>query len=367
MIESTIKSGRSLILSGCGGIGKSEFAREEAMRLAGVLKLRYVDASSWRSEDFFKGKPGERAKRGEAIFFVPEIFRLKEAFSIINLLFGEGALFIATSSEGLRRDDAEYTLISGRFASFEMGSLDYRDWAERHPDRPYSDFLLNDYPGEMSEQAILGIISRGLKGGKRIPSQSQKILSFMKLLLEHPGEPCSWRCLSEQSGLSVHTVSDYLGKLISMGLLRVVRRVNLDKGNEAGASMLLYPTYNSFYCLAPLDLKEEGSLRAAYMGKLLEKLFSNSYQVCSGFLYSRNKGVKDRYKECGLLLSKGDERIHMLVDLAYDEGKAAALLSLRDGCPKYYVVLSEQERQTLNNGIRLIGIDRLIKGDLGEL
>lgn len=38
-----------------------------------------------------------------------------------------------------------------------------------------------------------------------------------------------------------------------------------------------------------------------------------------------------------------------------------------NGCPKYYVVFSGQGKQTLENGIRLIGIDALIKGDLEGL
>ena len=54
-------------------------------------------------------------------------------------------------------------------------------------------------------------------------------------------------------------------------------------------------------------------------------------------------------------------------DQKADIKKADALLSLRDGCPEYYVVFSGQGKQTLANGIRLIDIGALIKGDLEEL
>ena len=78
-------------------------------------------------------------------------------------------------------------------------------------------------------------------------------------------------------------------------------------------------------------------------------------------------GVKNRYQECGLVLKKDKRVIYRQYGEKYDEIRAKPLLAIKNGNPKYYALLSRQEMQILDNGIRLIGIDRLIKGDLKEL
>ena len=65
--------------------------------------------------------------------------------------------------------------------------------------------------------------------------------------------------------------------------------------------------------------------------------------------------------------AKKRQKSQSLLELSWLVIRAKPLLAIKNGNPKYYALLSGQEMQILDNGIRLIGIDRLIKGDLKEL
>lgn len=362
-IEKALLQERSVVLTGCHGTGKWNFVKQEICGKAKLPGKAFVDASKWKSNDFFeKVKKGGKAYR-DCVICIPDIFELDEAFSLINLLFDERIPFLATSDFAIPMDDPEYSSIAGRFLSIAMASPDYRDWRKENPGGD-SSFFLNDFPSFEGDETLLGIIRRGLRHGKRVEEQSEKILSLMKYVLSRSGEAFSFRSLGQKLGYSTNTVIDYLEKLECLNLLYSVRRTNFRNG---GSSLLFYPTFNSFYQFSKEDLAEQNNVMSLYASKLIGKLLSYDYRVCSGYLYSFRKEGERRHRECGLVISKGEERAYMQIGIGYDEEKANDILSIRDGYPKYFAVLSEQEMQILDNGLRLVGIERLIKGDLGEL
>lgn len=366
-IKEGFLQGRNVILVGCHGSGKWEFIEEEIFGKDAFSPRKCVDASKWKSRDFFGKIRKEAEKYRGSVICIPDLFELDDSFAIINLLFDKRILFLATSSRLIPEDDPEYSSISGRFLSITMSSPDYRDWKEENGALPYVSFLLDDFPFFRGEETLLEIISSGLKGGKRVEEQSKKMLALFKHVLSFGGEPFSSRLLSRRQGYSVNTVIHYLEKLRDIGLLYSIGRMELKEGHALRSGSLYFPTFNSFLLFSKDDLLEKRKLMFVYRSKLIGKLLSYGYEVFSGYRYSTKKGVDDRYIECGLVLKKGTRCTFMQIDFDYDEEKARNLLSVKDGNLKYFAVFSEQGLQVLPNGVRLIGIDRLIKGDLGEL
>lgn len=365
-IEETLIHGRSVVLIGCKGIGKWRFINDEIIGKGKLQRKKCIDASFWRSEDFFKKLEKSGKAYQNSIICIPDIFGLKDAFSIINLLFDRRILFLATSSCLVPQDDPDYSSIAGRFASLVMGSPDYRDWQEENGGSDYSSFYLSDFPGFKGDETLLEIIRHGLRHGKRIEEQSKKLLSLMKCALSSDG-PISRRYLSLKLGYSVHTVDDYLRKLESFNLLHPIKRMNLSDGRTPTEKTIYYPTFSSFYQFSEEDLAKKRNITKLYLSKLVGKLLSYGHEIYSGYRYSTQKGLENRYLECGLVIKKDSSCTFMQMDLDYNENKAKNLLSIKDGNSKYFVVFSDQKLQILNNGLRLVGIDRLIKGDLGEL
>lgn len=362
-IEGTLTQGRSVILVGCQGAGKWRFIKEDIAPKVKLPRMRYVDASSWRSGDYFENIARRERGYRNSIICIPDIFELQDAFAIINLLFSRKILFLATSSRLVPTNDPDYTTVAGRFESVAFPSPDYRDWRDQNEGDDPS-FYLNDYPGFKGDETLLEIMRRGLRGGKRIEEQSEKMLALLKHVLSSGGKAFSYRSLSQELGYSINTVIDYVKKLQHLNLLYAIERTNL-KGAIGG--FLFYPTFNSFYQFSKEDLMKTENLISVYTSKLIGKLLSYDYKVCSGYLYSVKKSLSSRYRECGFVLKRDTWRTFMQIDLNYNEEKAKNLLSIKDGNPKYFAVLSGQGLQILDNGLRIVGLDRLIKGDLGEL
>lgn len=366
-IDSKLKEGRSVVLVGCHGIGKNKFVCETIPETIKIPGRGYLNASRWKREDFYENIVEKGMDFSGLILCIPNLFELKDPFSIINLLFDRRILFLATSDFLAYQDDSDYSSISGRFETINAGSLDYRDWRKENASLSYSNFCLNDYPEYQGDSTLLNIIHHGLARGKRVEEQSQKLMLLMKCILGNGEETFSFRSLSERTKFSPNTIEGYIKKLLGMNLLYSVKRVNLKEKENAKPRFIFYPTFNSFYPFSMNDLAKEKNQKAIYTSKLIGKLFAYNYEVSSGYLYSTKKGLINRYQECGFVLKRNDKILYMFIDSAYDEMKAKPMLCTKDGNPKYYVVLSGQGIQTLDNGIKLIGIDRLIKGDLGEL
>ena len=367
VIKSYLLEGHGVILTGCHGIGKKTFVCSTFPETEKLFGKSFLNVSSWKRDDFYRNIMNNQMNFSEVIFCIPDLFRLEDWFSLINLLFDHHILFLASSDFLIPLDNPEYSSIAGRFKEINVGSLDYRDWKKDNMVLPYSSFCLNDYPNYIKDETLLTIIKNGLPNSKDPEKLGANLLATLKLILKCRGTGLSLNSLSKRAGYSVNTIAGYRKELINRNLLYPIKRENLNKKDNVNPKSIFYPAYNSFYQFSESDLAEKANIETIYVSKLISKLLSYCYQVSSGYLYSTMPGVKNRYQECGLVLKKDKRVIYRQYGETYDEIRAKPLLAIKNGNPKYYALLSGQEMQILDNGIRLIGIDRLIKGDLKEL
>ena len=97
-IDSKLKEGRSVVLVGCHGIGKNKFVCETIPETIKIPGRGYLNASRWKREDFYENIVEKGMDFSGLILCIPNLFELKDPFSIINLLF-----------------DRRFPCLSGRF------------------------------------------------------------------------------------------------------------------------------------------------------------------------------------------------------------------------------------------------------------
>lgn len=364
-IDKVLKANHSVILTGCHGIRKRAFITKKIPEIVQIPGKAYLDVSQWSKEDFYKNIKKTQMDFSSLILCIPNIFELKDSFSIINLLFSKHISFLGTSDFLIPTNDPEFSSISGRFETINVNSMDYRDWQRGNPLLPFTSFCLNDYPGYRTNITLLELIKHGLSHGKRVEEQSEKIFSLFQYVIKNE-KAFSYRSLSEKTGYSINMVKSYIQKLVQMNLLYVIQKNGLDGRGSLKPKLIFYPTFASFYQFTNEDLAKEENVKTLYTCKLISKLLSYRYEISYVYQYSTSSNLANRFQECGLMLKKDDKTTYMQISPIYDEEKAKSLLKIKDGSPKYFVVFSSQYLQVLDNGLHLVDINHFIKGSLEE-
>ena len=181
-------------------------------------------------------------------------------------------------------------------------------------------------------------------------------------IINHSGEVLSFRDIYQ--GVSNKRSLPYCVKLvnymISIGMLYVLNRVEVQNGNTLSSGFVFYPTY-----VSDIDntyLNPEKKYERKMEGYLIAKLFSQNYDVARAIGY-HGEYIDGVYKtrvifNRGFLVSS--PKAKYLIKIAFDDDMVSSFIKSKSNYLRVVALLGSMEWKSDSNGVIYCGLENLL-------